>query len=1636
VNFDDLPDTPAQPTQQASAGSQPPQLSFDELPSHVPAFDDIPEDNQSNPPQVGALEAGAIGAGQSAVPTAGGIAGAMAGAGVGGVVGGPVGAVVGGVAGGLGAGWLTQEAQDFLLDKLGLRDTVSKYSQAAHEQHPAAYDIGATAPIAAGMAFNPAATVMQRAGGAAVMGGIAGGQQLASGDYDPYEIAASMAAGAIAPTARPWASKIEQAGATLGGRMKGTGTGAIQNPVADVGQPGRPDLKTEAMDDDEYETVADTQSQSDAQSDAQSKPIDADTPTKWGPVLDRDFPKTNQKSEPLQQRQRVPTKDEQDTANDITKVSMGVAEDNPTAPELPDVGNPVGAAMQAREAAKPNNPLRDYRKNVAPAAKEGVATQDSTVVSTAPIHEDIAAALGGEQPQAVPQQAPTQPAPVENGLASSRINGDEANNFARQAAKQRQATALSSDADPLQASINQRAALQGIQRRQQLENFNNEPPPPMLDVDRKAAPASPVTAAVKPAETDPFVKQISDELRARGQDAAADKLDSLPPDQQAQLAQQVQDVLKTSKSKTTKAAGRPRLTGLGDGVEVTARDPKDAARKQQAIDAWRKAYEDHGPNGLPLDINDKAAVLQRARDAVATAKAANGGTDPLETYSPTMKVKPPEFSWYKAAKTVAVKPTPKMIKEFLAAHALGGQTGEAIDAAIGMQKAPTTEQVDKGNQRAPAERQQYDRLPQQPGKDNTYVDQANALRDYVENLPEHDYQTLNDMYASPAEFHEEVAEASNPDDVLSNFKQTLAATTGKRPGNLTPVPAEDVKGKPVRVTSRADLAATEPGAPASQGRSLKGSPEFERLAAQYGGMKVPDRTGRLEQEQEAATVNDWTTLDDKATKMSGGQEPPAFTRARPLGAGAIVPDDPAQAAAVLRDPQVIKDYGTELFDNLHLDRNDATQRRLQTQAYLTATPALGKVPDADMYRAIENKAVGTLPQQLQDYVRDHLRPMATKWKDVLQQVADFSDNHGFFNDLPAISSTGTKEVIPRRYVDQGWDDKDAAGWLDPMGGNPYSNWADSLQRRQEYALQNATTGERKIINLTRDEDGNWQLSTLGNGRKFGGQLPASFDGNIGDSISLLKKGAKAPEKWALDTATSDEIEKASGGKLVTMRSPAIAYAKAIEDANQVLANMKTIADIREDPVWKANTTTDYATAKERGYDLEPTSLKALAQDASGKQVYMPQKWKWTLDDVQKRGFGGTSLDPLRTAAQGFLKTFYVMSPVYHPLNEAALYTVGRGEKWLPVNGNYSKLGRSWMGAIKSVNTQDAIQQEIRDAGGSTMLAGSLVKDRFEDAMKKFGADVAKQPKAWDFITRQIGIDPADLAKMAINKSTDITWRLSDYLYTALYQEHKLNGMPPTEAVQATEKFMSNYRVPPTVGGSGRGGRLISQALQDPALSAFGPYKYGLWKSWADTTKDLLAKSSSPQERKAALGHLVTAGVLGFVIAPYVLDKLAQTITGNPDAKVRRFGPLALPDAISQAAQGNKALGVNEAWTPSIPVRAAAELANNTDWNGKPIVPTERFTPKGVGDVLANTADWAGRSLVPPYETVSNALSTRGGSALGAVGKLAAQQIGVSLPSEAARVRQQKIEKVNEEAARQRQKHPAGVIPELYNTLTR
>lgn len=232
-SYDDIPTVSPEQAQQmglqevgspaASSGDSTPAPSSDD---DIPTVTPEQAQKMGLRPQQESSGAGAFvrGAVEGGGGLAGGLAGFGAGAELGAAVGsaaGPVGAAVGGLAGGIAGGaygaYKGSELQDWLMDKMGLREGTGNFSRAQEqadiEQHPYMREAGNLMTNAAAFGFDPAAGVGQRLLGAGLFGGFEAGQEAYNeGEFDPTKIAMAAAAGGILTAPRTYAERLETMG--------------------------------------------------------------------------------------------------------------------------------------------------------------------------------------------------------------------------------------------------------------------------------------------------------------------------------------------------------------------------------------------------------------------------------------------------------------------------------------------------------------------------------------------------------------------------------------------------------------------------------------------------------------------------------------------------------------------------------------------------------------------------------------------------------------------------------------------------------------------------------------------------------------------------------------------------------------------------------------------------------------------------------------------------------------------------------------------------------------------------------------------------------------------------------------------------------------------------------------------------------------------------------------------------------------------------------------------------------------------------------------------------------------------------------------------------------------------------------
>lgn len=205
-DFDSLPE---KKSPDASAQQPAPQQSyagqdFDTMPTYEGHdFDSLPEKQEKPPAPESALGSAVRAGAHAAIPSVAAVPAFAAGAEAGGAIGalgGPLGAgagaLIGGVLAGGAAAFATNKVQDAALSAIGADDSMQLAADAA--AHP--YTTAAGELVPAALAFRPdrAATAMQRAAGALMMGGLDVGTQLATeGRVDPGRAAIAAAGGAV-----------------------------------------------------------------------------------------------------------------------------------------------------------------------------------------------------------------------------------------------------------------------------------------------------------------------------------------------------------------------------------------------------------------------------------------------------------------------------------------------------------------------------------------------------------------------------------------------------------------------------------------------------------------------------------------------------------------------------------------------------------------------------------------------------------------------------------------------------------------------------------------------------------------------------------------------------------------------------------------------------------------------------------------------------------------------------------------------------------------------------------------------------------------------------------------------------------------------------------------------------------------------------------------------------------------------------------------------------------------------------------------------------------------------------------------------------------------------------------------------
>ena len=94
-------------------------------------------------------------------------------------------------------------------------------------------------------------------------------------------------------------------------------------------------------------------------------------------------------------------------------------------------------------------------------------------------------------------------------------------------------------------------------------------------------------------------------------------------------------------------------------------------------------------------------------------------------------------------------------------------------------------------------------------------------------------------------------------------------------------------------------------------------------------------------------------------------------------------------------------------------------------------------------------------------------------------------------------------------------------------------------------------------------------------------------------------------------------------------------------------------------------------------------------------------------------------------------------------------------------------------------------------------------------------------------------------------------------------------------------------------------------FRSPAEGREGRYDYNRLSSYGHMARDLVSKDSTIKDKLHALDQIAMLGLVTFVLYPALGDTLAQTLTGNKNATMTRFGASTIPEFLHHVWKGDE-----------------------------------------------------------------------------------------------------------------------------------
>lgn len=506
-----------------------------------------------------------------------------------------------------------------------------------------------------------------------------------------------------------------------------------------------------------------------------------------------------------------------------------------------------------------------------------------------------------------------------------------------------------------------------------------------------------------------------------------------------------------------------------------------------------------------------------------------------------------------------------------------------------------------------------------------------------------------------------------------------------------------------------------------------------------------------------------------------------------------------------------------------------------------------------------------------------------------------------------------------------------------------------------------SSSNRRKVYLATNDAGQSRVVYVGGDRNvlpFDETRGGHFDlGELGKVKGKVAQGSKFSDKagstWHLEEATTKEIEAASN----------IRYSKNIL-ANELDENVKLKSAYRNAMFVKQS----ISEMEQNGLALKRNETPVPPRDAKGRPYRTPTIAQFQnylveprIADALDRFKTDRHSDPATLAANlhqagKVMNWMMFLNPLAH-LNNVFNHMMVEGGLVGNVVGAPS-LARNLVKATKAVTNGDADYIRAVRAGASLPYSKMLSADLHDMLIKKLGGEMERDQGTWNKMAEAAGLPNAKALFSRISTAPQkALWLGSDIMtYAKLLQNaEKLGSFE--KSIRKTEEHMPNYRVPAQVMGQ----RWLAELFGNPAVGRFGRYQYGRTASYFRMMRDAFGPDRTLGQRAHSFDQMLMLGVYLYLLYP-AFDYAWQQATGNKDTKVIRSGAASVPQAIMDAADGDKNFGdlSQSLYTLGAPVELPIELYEGKYlWSGQPIIRDADVRAGRVGEVAGDALRYVG-----------------------------------------------------------------------------